>query len=225
MSVCLLIITLINDQLSHDNFHKNRDRIYRVISQVKDRDGRLSTTATTTMPIANILKNEYAGVEKTVRLSKRLYGDGKTGEKLIPIRGLFADQSFFDVFGFSLIEGDEASALAEPFTIILSEKTAISLFNSINVSGEVIEIGDLGLYTVTGVVKDPPAKSHITFDAIASGSTMKILEKDNKLQPITENWKDPYSTISIKFYHKLKIDTLTRKPKLKSTTSFNPFLQ
>jgi putative ABC transport system permease protein len=194
MSVCLLIITLINDQLSHDNFHKNRDRIYRVISQVKDRDGRLSTSATTTMPIANILKNEYAGVEKTVRLSKRLYGDGKTGEKLIPIRGLFADQSFFDVFGFSLIEGDEASALAEPFTIILSEKTAISLFNSINVSGEVIEIGDLGLYTVTGVVKDPPAKSHITFDAIASGSTMKILEKDNKLQPITENWKDPYSS-------------------------------
>ena len=85
MSVCLLIITLINDQLSHDNFHKNRDRIYRVISQVKDRDGRLSTTATTTMPIANILENDFSGVEKSVRLSKRLYGDGKTDEKLIPI--------------------------------------------------------------------------------------------------------------------------------------------
>lgn len=194
MSVCLLIITLINDQLSHDNFHKNRDRIYRVISQVKDRDGRLSTTATTTMPIANILENEYSGVEKTVRLSKRLYGDGKSGDKFTPIRGLFADQSFFEVFGFSLVAGDKASALIEPFTIVLSEETALNLFNSIDVTGKVIEIGNLGLYTITGVVKDPPAKSHITFDAIASASTMNILEKDNKLQPITENWDDPYSS-------------------------------
>ena len=49
MSVCLLIITLINDQMSHDKFHKNKDRIYRVISDVQDRDGRISTTATTDM--------------------------------------------------------------------------------------------------------------------------------------------------------------------------------
>ena len=194
MSVCLLIITLINDQLSHDNFHKNRDRIFRVISEVKDRDGRLSTTATTTMPIASILENEYSGIEKTVRLSKRLYGDGKSGEKFIPIRGLFADQSFFEVFGFSLIAGDKASALKEPFTIVLSEETAYNLYNSIDVMGKVIEIGNLGLYTITGVVKNPPAKSHITFNAIASASTMNILEKDNKLQSITENWDDPYSS-------------------------------
>jgi len=194
MSVCLLIITLINDQLSHDNFHKKRARIYRVISQVKDRDGRLSTTATTTMPIAKIIENEYSGVEKTVTISKRLYGEGKTDDKLIPLRGLYADQSFFDVFGFSLTTGDKASALAEPFTIVLSEETALSLFNSNDVSGEVLEIGNLGLFTITGVVKNPPAKSHITFDVIASGSTMPILEKDNRLQRITDNWEDPYSS-------------------------------
>ena len=194
MSVCLLIITLINDQLSHDNFHKNRDRIYRVISQVTDRDGRLSITATTTMPIASVLENEYSGVERIVRISKRLNGDAKTDEKFIPIRGLFADHNFFNVFGFSLIVGDKESALVEPFSIVLSEESAFSLFNTFDVIGKIIEISNQGLFTITGVVKEPPAKSHITFDAIASASTMNILEKDSTLQPITENWNDPYSS-------------------------------
>ena len=32
MSVCLLIILIIQDQYRYDNFHKNRDRIYRVLT-------------------------------------------------------------------------------------------------------------------------------------------------------------------------------------------------
>ena len=110
------------------------------------------------MPIADVLDNEYPGVEKTVIISKRLLGDCNTGEKIISIRGLFANQNFLDVFGFSLEVGDQGSALIEPFSIILSEESAVKLFNTKDVIGKVIEIGSLGVYTVRGIVKNHSRK-------------------------------------------------------------------
>ena len=76
ISVCLLIITIINDQLSHDNFHENGDRIYRVITDVQEKElGGKLLYASTVMPVAGALKNDYTGVEEAVRITKDKYGN------------------------------------------------------------------------------------------------------------------------------------------------------
>lgn len=198
MSVCLLIITIINDQMSHDSFHENKDRIYRVITDVQEKAGAGGRFlyASTAMPVAGALKNDYTGVEEAVRITKSLRGDGKVEEKIIFVKGIFADQSFLEVFNFTLKDGNPTTALKDPYSVILSEKTAHKFFGVSNPLGETIEIGDKGVYTVTGVIKDTPAKSHITFDLIGSASTITILEKENIIQynKVVGEWGNPYAT-------------------------------
>ena len=148
------------------------------------------------MPVAGALKNDYTGIEEVVRITKSLRGDGKVGEKIIFVRGLFADQSFLDVFSFNLKDGNPTTALKDPYSVILSEKTALKFFGENNPVGKTIEIGDKGVYTVTGIVEDPPVKSHITFDLIGSASTISILEKENIIQynKVVGEWGNPYAT-------------------------------
>jgi len=199
MSVCLLIITIINDQLSYDNFHENSDRIYRVVTDVQNRDGVKSKNflyASTVMPVAGALKNDYTGIEEAVRITKSLVGDGKVETKIIHVNGIFADQSFFNIFNFRLKDGNRNTALENPYSVVLSEKTSLKFFNENNPIGKTIEIEGKGIYTITGVVKDPPVKSHISFDLIGSISTLEILEKDNLIRDsyVVGKWGNPYSS-------------------------------
>jgi putative ABC transport system permease protein len=189
MAVCLLIITIINDQLSHDSFHEKGDRIYRVVTEEKSNSNRPNFLyATTVMPVAGALKNDYTGTEEVIRITKSLKGDAKVGEEIMRVKGIFADQSFLDVFSFKLKLGNATTALTEPYSVILSEKTAHKFFGDINPIGKTIEIGNKGEYTITGIIKDPPAKSHIKFDLIGSASTIALLEKDDIHYKVVDNW-------------------------------------
>ena len=190
MSVCLLIINIINDQLSYDTFHKNSARIYRVITKTYKQDNPNIPYATTFIPLATSLRNEAPGVENVVRITKYLRGDGKVGEKIIFVKGLFADDNFFDVFNFNLISGNPTSALTKPFSIVLSEKTAVNFFGNDDPIGKVIDISNQGSYTITGIIQDTKRKSHLTFDALASASTIHSLEKEGKIRHTTDNWND-----------------------------------
>lgn len=192
MSVCLLIITMINDQLSYDQFHENKSRIYRVITNIENKEGKTNLFATTSMPIAKLLEKEYAGVEKATAICKRTLGEVKYNEKRVPISGYFANQNFLHVFSFRLKKGNQNSALRDPYTVILSEETAHKIFGTEEALGKIIEIGNKGAYTVTGIVEKPAYKSHIKFDAICSGITMELLEEKGQLYPLSDNWKSAH---------------------------------
>ena len=196
MSVCLLIITIINDQLNHDNFHENKDRIYRIITSTSGNEGRSNSyLATTVMPIASTIKNDYHGVADAVSISKSLNGDAKANEKMIRVNGIFADQSFLEIFSFELKSGDASTALTEPYTVLLSEKTAQIFFDGIDPIGKIIELENNGVYTITGIIKDTPSKSHIRFDIVGSGSTIPLLEKSDILgEKIVGQWDNPNSS-------------------------------
>ena len=196
MSVCLLIITIINDQLNHDNFHENKDRIYRIITSISGNEGRSNSyLATTPMPIASAIKNDYHGVADAVSISKSLNGDAKANEKMIRVNGIFADQSFLEIFSFELKSGDASTALTEPYTVLLIEKTAQIFFGDIDPIGKIIELENNGVYTITGIIKDTPSKSHIRFDIVGSGSTIPLLEKSDILgEKIVGQWDNPNSS-------------------------------
>ena len=158
MSVCLLIINIITDQLSHDNFHKESDRIYRVITKTNNKRGPNIPYATTYLPIAQALRHESTGVEHTVRITKSLRADAKADDKILFVKGLYADQEFFDLFNFKLKSGNSRTALKDPFTVLLSEETAKKFFSNSDPVGKTIDIEGQGTFTITGVVQDPPAK-------------------------------------------------------------------
>jgi len=178
MSISMIIIMLVADQMMYDRYNTKRDRIYRVNSIVIEKDGaEHDEAATTTLPLKQELIENVTGIEKGVRIME---GFGNHWMELelnqnvnIPVAGYFADPEVLDFFEYELEYGDSRTALVEPFSVVLTRKAANKLFRKENPVGETIKVGDSSLYKVTGVLRETDRKSHIVFDALASLSSVK----------------------------------------------------
>lgn len=196
MSIGMGIIMLVADQFEYDRYNSKRDRIYRIIStrvntQGVDEGGQRQ--ACSSMALRNELLEKYTGIEKVVRLK---WGFGNHWLEFenqnvnIPLAGFYADPEIFDFFEYEFQYGDPVSALKEPYSVVLTRKAANKLFKEENPIGLTIKVGDIGTYTVTGVLKDNSKKSHIVFEALASMSTIQHLgtQNNSELEDFTNNF-------------------------------------
>jgi putative ABC transport system permease protein len=191
MSVGLIVIGMLRDGFSYDRFHDNHDRIYRLISRYeyngkKDSDFH----ATTSLNASRRVKESFAEVEGVAILHRGFSGDVEVGEKKIPLEGFWSNEDLFRVFSFPLLQGNTATALKSPFSVVLTEESALKLFNLENVLGKTIRLHDRD-YTITGVMKDIPRFSHVKFDMLASISSREITEKEN---PRENSWDNIWRT-------------------------------
>lgn len=193
MSVCMAIIMLVADQLNYDRHNINRDRIYRVITHYVDQNGVLDPqpNAASPMTLRSELLENYTGVEQVVRIM-RGFGNGwlefENQNVNIPLAGFFADEEALTFFGYELQYGDATTALKEPYSVVLTRAAASKLFKEENPIGQTIKVGDLGTYTITGVLKQTENKSHIVFEALASISTVNNLPSKDILTDWTSYW-------------------------------------
>lgn len=178
MALSLCIIMLVADQMLYDRYNTKADRIYRINSIPLGKNGEeWSEQSTTAMPLRAALLDDYTGVEKAVRLKR---GFGNMWLEIeqnvnIPVAGYFADPEVLDMFEYELEYGNAATALVEPYSVVLTKKSARKLFKQENPVGESFKVGKEGPYKVTGVMKETTHKTHIAFDALASFSTIKSL--------------------------------------------------
>ncbi len=173
ISVGLLMITFISDLLSYDNFHENKDRIYRVSTSNQDANGFVMNLASTSVKAGYEIRESVPGVDDVTIIRRGFGGDAKIGNSKIPMEALWADNSFLKVFTFPLTQGNSQTALQEPFSIVLTEKTSEKLFGNSNALGETIRFDSL-TYKVTGIMKDIPKLSHLDFGALVSFSTVEL---------------------------------------------------
>ncbi len=172
MSVCLLILLFIVDQKSYDRFHANSDRIYRVYSDYKAAINSSSQHyATAPITMAQVLRDGYAGVEEAVQI-RQFGGAAQRQGQEVQLSGLYAEASFFNIFGFTLAAGDAGTALAEPYTMVLTAEAAVRLFGNEAPLGQTLTIGEND-YRVTGLLDEPPGASHLTFKALVSFATLE----------------------------------------------------
>jgi putative ABC transport system permease protein len=196
MSVCLLLILLVHDHMTHDNFHPVGDRTYRVISYKKGERGFFANGyATSPLPIAQQFAEQYEMAENYTNLNFGLEGELESKYKIIDtgdlvgIRSLFADEHFFEIFGFEMLAGDEKTALVRPYTMVLSESMANLLFPKGDYMNAIVDVKDKGSYTVTGVIKEPEGKSHIKFNVLASFSTLPLLLNEEQISKEYDDWE------------------------------------
>ena len=171
-----LIAAWVLNELSYDKFNENHDRIVRLVGKVTT-DAESFDQAVTSPPMAAALVKDYPEVEAATRLSDRQaivrHGDQQFDEDNI----MFADPGFFDIFSYHLSMGDERTALAAPYNIILTQSMAKKYFGTENPVGRSLTIfqfdttGQGASYTITGVMPDPPQNAHIVFNFLASFST------------------------------------------------------
>jgi len=168
-----LIMLYLQFEFSFDNFHKNNNQIYRV-SVNSYREGILRDDSPVfTQPFGPAMKKDFPEIENYTRFSTNMstyfYIDNEQ-KKIKDIT--YADSTFFEVFSFKLLFGNSKTALKNPYSIVLTDKTAKKLFGISNPIGNTIIIDNKKQYLVTGVVKSPPANSTIQFNALISFSTL-----------------------------------------------------
>lgn len=169
---CFLLISMyVLDELSFDRYNQKAERIYRINSDILFGGNSLRLPVTSDMMGAT-LKKDYPQVEEYIRIY------ASSGSKLVKkgaefineARVAHADSTFFNVFTLPAVYGDTRTALHEPNTVVVTEKTAIKYFGKTDVVGKGLETNDTknGVYKITAVIKDMPQNSHFNFDLIFS---------------------------------------------------------
>ena len=190
MCTGLLVISMLIDLSGYDTFHKKKGSIYRIISTVTHANGRHDSYAATAMPVVDALEGSFSGIEEVVRIRRHFKSVGRANEKDLFLNGYFADDNFLQVFTFPVLSGQAASALQNPYSLVLTETAARKFFGEKDPVGESMELGDLGLFEITAVLKDIPQQSHLQFEMLGSYSTIAILEKQQKIWSASEKWDD-----------------------------------
>lgn len=171
-----LIMIWVENEGGYDQMHDKADHIYRLAGRV-DTDTETFNQAVTCAPMAAALTEDFPEVIAAARLDQNdaivRYEDRQFREDGL----LFTDPSFFEIFDFKLLAGDPASALREPYSIVLTESMAKKYFGDEDPLGKSLTIflydpDNRGApYTVTGIVEDPPTNIHFEFNFLGSFST------------------------------------------------------
>lgn len=164
IATCLLIVFYVLDELSYDRYNEKADRIYRINNLIKF-GGNEGVYASSPAPAAQAIKNEFPEIDQVVRLQNAgRIRVKKGGEYILEDHAVYADSSLFAVFTLPLLEGEMATALKDPKSVVITEQTARKYFNRKDVVGQTLLINDNEPYKITGVMKDLPIESHFRFD-------------------------------------------------------------
>jgi putative ABC transport system permease protein len=185
MAVFLLIVQYVKFERSYENFIPNRENIYRV-SLTSYRNNEVISAAAENYPaVGPALKNDIPEVTGYARLYNLGYKNNvvitNENAKPEPIafnqrKFLYADSSFLPMMGYTMIKGSASTALAEPFTAVISEKYARMYFGNEDAIGKTLHMHDDDandeLVKVTGVFKNLPPNTHLKFDVLFSYKTL-----------------------------------------------------
>ncbi len=161
ITAAILIFTLVTYQFSFDSFHPNKDRIYRIVTEIND-ETYLTHLACVPPPLGKAFRNDYTAAEQTARVI--FYRNvlialpqEKEVKKFQEEQGIaFAEPSYFQIFDFPLTQGDPKTALANPHSALITESIAKKYFGRTDVMGKTLRVNNTIDFTITGILKDLP---------------------------------------------------------------------
>lgn len=165
LTACIIIYLLIAYEVRFDKFHHQFDRIYRVVRDVENASGTAHDPATP-YPFASAFRNDFPDVPLVTQLHYQEDGFVKIGSEKQEIDDvIFADSMFFRVFDFEVVSGNPSVDLGAPnkayLTLSAAEQLKLKVADRFKMNNKL----DL---EVAGIVKDPPASSHIQFSVVVS---------------------------------------------------------
>ena len=164
----LLLLLYVTDELSYDRYHANASQIYRIVSHITEPD-KVNRWSSTQPPLVTTLKKDYPFVKNYVRFFPYGRVMFRQGEKRFYEDNIYAaDSTVFDVFSYKFIEGDPKTALDQPGSVVLTQKSAQKFFGAGSALGQSLQTDDTTYYKVTGVMENVPKNSQFTFNALFS---------------------------------------------------------
>lgn len=177
MACCVLIFTLIKYHLGFDNFHKDSGRIYRFVTE-QHRD-EISYAASVPPPFGKAFRNDYNFAEQVARtvISRNALVSIKQGEEVKKFKekegAAFTEPEFFEIFNFPFLQGNKKTALAEPYTAVITENLARKYFGTTNAINKTFRFENRMDFKITGILKDIPVNTDLKSEVYLSWATLK----------------------------------------------------
>jgi putative ABC transport system permease protein len=178
LAACLAIYLFISDERSFDAFHSKKENIYR-LDEVQNFTGTNVQKVALSMPgMGPALANEFPEVVTYTRFMNRNKLLVEKDEKRFLLNNLAqVDSTYLEIFDFPLLQGDRTTALDLPYTMVITEETALKFFASADEAmNNTLKFRDRE-YKITGILKNIPEQSHMQVDALVSLTTTTSEDK------------------------------------------------
>ncbi|MFD1143269.1 ABC transporter permease [Larkinella insperata] len=168
LAACIVIFLVVRNELTYDRYHRKADRTYRVTVHGLDYNPSVS------FAVAPAFRNDFPEAEQVSQYLYRGEGQVQVGrERYIEEGYAWADGQFPQIFDFEWLAGHPQTALQEPNTIVLTERIARKYFGDQEALGKVIRLDNQWNMRVTGVIKELPSNTHLTFNFLVSWETIR----------------------------------------------------
>ncbi|TAL51068.1 MAG: ABC transporter permease, partial [Chitinophagaceae bacterium] len=183
IACALLIVIFIKNELSYDRFHKDANRIFQVILN-GNMNGQEFWAGNTPPPVGAALTGNIPEIESYTRFYKPndivvRYEENSGTEKFFTEKNVLAvDSDFLQVFDFNIIEGDAATALMKPGSVVITEDMAKKYFGTEKAIGKTVLMTQAKRpFAVTAVIKNIPSQSSIQFDFLAPVADFPVVKQ------------------------------------------------
>jgi putative ABC transport system permease protein len=176
MASAVMILLWIQNEVSYDRFHKNKDYIYEAWNR-GDFNGSTQYWNSTPKILGITLKKDYPEVADMSR-GVRGWFVTSAGERKFSSEYLIVDPAFLKMFSFPFKKGNANTALRNVYSIVITEKMSKKMFGQVDPMNKQIKI-DSNHFTVTGVLKDLPENTRFSFEYLLPWDIMKKLNADD----------------------------------------------
>jgi len=176
---CFIFIALyVKFELSYDQHHEKIDRIYRVLNNETEFESDVTDVYTASpVPLFTSMKADLPEIEEITTLAVR-ESTLSNKDELFSAKGLFSDESLFDIFTIELLDGQDKKALQDKTSILLTQTTAQKIFGKESPLGKTISFNNKQVLVVKGIVADAPENQHFKYDFIVSRQLYPNWERD-----------------------------------------------
>jgi putative ABC transport system permease protein len=185
LALAILIFAYVRSEMSYDKFHEKTERLYRIRYTAPNG----LEIASSPPSIAPVMKDFFPEVEEAGRMYRRNVSITRMeGEETFEEPDIyFADSTIMNMFSFQFVSGNPKRALADKFTVLITEEMAKKYFGDKDPLGESLLFSGKHSFRITGVVKNFPKNSHLRFNMLVPYENMFDLESDQAAQALRNN--------------------------------------
>ncbi len=176
LTCCMLIFMYVKNEFSYDRFHQKADQIYRIERSFNDPESGMVNLELSAVapPFAHLLLNDFKEIENLTRFIPNGSTPLRYEEKMFNQEDVYwADEKFFQVFDVRVTRGNPASALTEPYSIMLSEEAAEKYFGKADPMNRMVRMNNQYNFRVTGVFEALPSNAHFHPEVMLSFNTLR----------------------------------------------------
>ena len=236
IGACFLIFLIVQFESSFDDFHLKKNSIYRVGSEFHDADG-ISYNDGVGFPVAKGLRINFPQIKEVASIDQeggQITVEGKNGDlkKLREENFYYAEPEFFEMFNFGWLAGDPKTSLNNPNNAVVTEATAEKYFglgpkNYQDAIGKTIKYANKNLYTITGILKNPPPNTDFPLSVVVPYSALEHTKRKSNLDDWVSTFSGAYTFVVLpkelsvaNFNTQLKAFAKKHKPIESATDSY-----